>query len=178
MRRNWIKVNCHQWLRGTIRNETPIIRGLIIQLIALSMDEYPYKIISGGDLYICNSLNIPLKIWLDNKRRLKELGYLQEGGGIFLINPPEFAQPQNDFRPREYRFIFELDKYECVYCGDKKKLTIDHLMPQSRGGSNDQDNLVLACRHCNSTKHDKMPKEANMELKYGRFRISHEKKNA
>lgn len=48
--------------------------------------------------------------------------------------------------------------YHCEYCGDglrKNEVTVDHVIPQSHGGSDDPDNLVAACRHCNSQKGDK-----------------------
>ena len=40
----------------------------------------------------------------------------------------------------------------CVYCGSRQSLTIDHLVPRIRGGSDEADNLVYACRRCNSSK--------------------------
>lgn len=50
--------------------------------------------------------------------------------------------------------IFKRDDYECVYCGDSKRrdLTLDHVIPQSKGGGNTWDNLVTACRSCNNEK--------------------------
>lgn len=44
---------------------------------------------------------------------------------------------------------------ECVYCGAKEDLSTDHLIPQNRGGDDSADNLVLACKKCNSSKGDK-----------------------
>ena len=43
----------------------------------------------------------------------------------------------------------------CSYCGSDKKLSIDHLIPQIKGGPHDADNLVWACRSCNSSKSSK-----------------------
>ena|SRR5882724_2642956 len=41
----------------------------------------------------------------------------------------------------------------CFYCGsDNRKATVDHLVPQSQGGSNDISNLVPSCRQCNASK--------------------------
>ena len=42
----------------------------------------------------------------------------------------------------------------CSYCGAVERLTIDHLIPRIRGGSDDGANLVLACNCCNSAKRD------------------------
>lgn len=52
--------------------------------------------------------------------------------------------------------IYKRDNYECVYCGnsDKKVLTLDHVIPQSKGGPNTWENLVTACKQCNGEKAD------------------------
>jgi len=44
---------------------------------------------------------------------------------------------------------------ECVFCGSAENLSTDHLIPKNRGGDNSADNLVLACRSCNSSRGDK-----------------------
>jgi len=50
--------------------------------------------------------------------------------------------------------VFKRDNYSCVYCGsrEKRKLTIDHVIPQSAGGGNSWSNLVTACFDCNNRK--------------------------
>lgn len=48
---------------------------------------------------------------------------------------------------------------QCVYCGSREHLTIDHYIPRSRGGTSDLENLVLACNDCNNAKGDKLPLE-------------------
>lgn len=49
---------------------------------------------------------------------------------------------------------------ECYFCGKKtKNLSVDHLVPLSRGGTDDPTNLVAACHHCNQLKGNKTPKE-------------------
>ena len=65
------------------------------------------------------------------------------------------------------RNIFERDGNRCQYCGkrnDQREMTIDHVLPRSRGGSSTWENMVLACFNCNSKKGDKLPHEANMKL--------------
>lgn len=52
--------------------------------------------------------------------------------------------------------IFERDEHACQYCGDGNDLTCDHIVPLVRGGTNDPENLVTACRSCNSSKGDKL----------------------
>lgn len=62
--------------------------------------------------------------------------------------------------------IFKRDGYECTYCGSHKNLTVDHIIPKSRGGSNYWDNLITSCFRCNSIKDDKTPEEAGMKLRF------------
>lgn len=52
--------------------------------------------------------------------------------------------------------IYKRDNFECVYCGNsnRKLLTLDHVIPQSKGGPNTWDNLVTACKPCNGEKAD------------------------
>lgn len=60
--------------------------------------------------------------------------------------------------------IFKRDNYICSYCGTSKNLTIDHILPKSRGGGNTWLNLTTCCKSCNRIKDNKTPEEANMKL--------------
>lgn len=66
--------------------------------------------------------------------------------------------------------IFKRDNYECLYCGSKKNLTIDHVTPKSKGGKNTWKNLVTCCKRCNIQKDNKTLKQSGMELKYTPYR--------
>jgi 5-methylcytosine-specific restriction endonuclease McrA len=63
--------------------------------------------------------------------------------------------------------IYMRDKFRCQYCGDKRaatELTLDHILPRSRGGDNSPVNIVTACVACNNRKSDRTPAEARMPL--------------
>jgi 5-methylcytosine-specific restriction endonuclease McrA len=63
--------------------------------------------------------------------------------------------------------IYMRDKFRCQYCGEKKAataLTLDHIMPRSRGGDNSPVNVVTACTACNNRKSNRTPAEARMPL--------------
>ena len=63
--------------------------------------------------------------------------------------------------------IYMRDKFRCQYCGDKKaatELTLDHILPRSRGGDNSPVNIVTACLKCNNRKSNRTPDEARMPL--------------
>jgi len=57
--------------------------------------------------------------------------------------------------------ILKRDNHTCVYCGstEKSKLTVDHVLPRSRGGKNSWTNLVACCFSCNNLKDNKTPAE-------------------
>ncbi|MEZ4870747.1 MAG: HNH endonuclease [Bdellovibrionales bacterium] len=64
--------------------------------------------------------------------------------------------------------IYLRDKYNCQYCGEEfsyRSLTLDHVVPLSRGGHHNWENVVTACGPCNNKKADKTPKEARMPLR-------------
>ena len=63
--------------------------------------------------------------------------------------------------------LFERDNWTCAYCGKSlniKNVTVDHILPKSRGGSNSWHNCVTSCVTCNYEKGDKTLGEANMKL--------------
>ncbi|HKJ44500.1 MAG TPA: HNH endonuclease [Balneolales bacterium] len=69
--------------------------------------------------------------------------------------------------------IMKRDGHHCQYCGSTEDLTIDHVIPKSRGGKDTWENLVTACYRCNRIKGNKTPKEASMLLKREPFRPNH-----
>jgi len=62
--------------------------------------------------------------------------------------------------------VYRRDNYECVYCGcsNQRTLTLDHVIPQSKGGKDSWDNLVTACKSCNSEKADLTLEEYGKEI--------------
>jgi 5-methylcytosine-specific restriction endonuclease McrA len=60
--------------------------------------------------------------------------------------------------------VMKRDGYKCLYCGCIENLTLDHIMPQSRGGNNEWTNLATCCGSCNVKKGNRTPGEAEMPL--------------
>ncbi len=54
------------------------------------------------------------------------------------------------------RKVHERDAYRCVSCGSFENLTIDHIVPLAKGGSNEEENLQTMCRQCNMVKGDRL----------------------
>jgi CRISPR/Cas system Type II protein with McrA/HNH and RuvC-like nuclease domain len=77
-----------------------------------------------------------------------------------IIKKPSIIRvPQKvtlDYRkiPLSRENIFRRDNWECVYCGEGRLnlLTLDHVIPKSRGGEDSWENLVTACKSCNNEK--------------------------
>ena len=65
------------------------------------------------------------------------------------------------------RNLYKRDHNTCQYCGSRpgtSELSIDHVVPRSRGGTSSWENCVLACVRCNSRKADRLAHEAGMRL--------------
>ncbi len=74
--------------------------------------------------------------------------------------------------------VLARDNYQCIYCGvrpgdtlrgkivAKSDMTVDHLLPRSRGGRDTWSNTASACYVCNHRKGDRLPEEAGMKLRW------------
>ena len=71
------------------------------------------------------------------------------------------------------RNVLRRDRHRCVYCGAAERLTIDHVLPKSRGGPDSWENLVAACTPCNNRKGNRTPEEAGLPLRKRPYRPSH-----
>jgi len=60
--------------------------------------------------------------------------------------------------------ILRRDNHRCQFCGVSSNLTIDHIIPKSRGGEDSWENLITACIKCNNKKGNKTLDEVNMKL--------------
>lgn len=62
------------------------------------------------------------------------------------------------------RAVFARDAWTCQYCGSRSQLTVDHVIPRSKGGSSTWNNIVAACAPCNRRKGDLLPRQVGMRL--------------
>lgn len=112
---------------------------------------------------------------------LQSQGHIQVVAGNFqdclLIRVEEIARRYEveprvkaTVKPVPWRIrqaVYARDGYECAYCGketDDVSRSLDHIMPQSRGGEHTLENLVVCCRRCNSAKRDRTPEEMGWTL--------------
>ena len=90
------------------------------------------------------------------------------------LRAPEIVQSQQYDRVPVFRApfsrqgLFRRDEYSCQYCGVQpgpSQLTIDHVVPRSRGGPTSWTNCVVACRRCNAAKGDREIHAAGLRLR-------------
>jgi 5-methylcytosine-specific restriction endonuclease McrA len=143
------------------------------------------KNILSGKVLVLNSTYEPLAI-LPIKKVIKKMVagsdtfYVEKQSGVYIGQHCELPLP-SVIRLRGYvkfkscpirvtgkkRKIFQRDQYTCIYCGmagSNENLTLDHVLPKSRGGDDTSFNLVTACYKCNNAKGDKTPEEAGLRL--------------
>lgn len=60
------------------------------------------------------------------------------------------------------RAVFARDGWSCMYCGARTSLTVDHVIPRSKGGASTWDNIVASCAPCNRRKADRLPHQIDM----------------
>lgn len=102
---------------------------------------------------------------------LKESSEEIHSVSITLKLPKVLRLLKNSYRKYQATFskkaVFLRDRGLCAFCGEKlnlKNFTLDHVLPISRGGENDFENVVTACKTCNNKKGAKTPHEAGLKL--------------
>ncbi len=134
-------------------------------------------VILNGDYTFLNVVNWKRAINLMVKDKVEVLKFsdrvVRNGEGKVVTRIPLVMKLMKIIRmiyknrvPFSKRNIFVRDKYACAYCHTNKDLTIDHIMPASRGGKTNFDNCITACRPCNNKKGNRTPSEAKMYLSH------------
>ena len=79
---------------------------------------------------------------------------------VHYVRVPRLVQ-----RKISRRALFARDGWRCVYCGSTGgRLTLDHVIPRSRGGDSTWENVVTSCSPCNLRKGNRLPDEVQMVL--------------
>ncbi|OZG71374.1 restriction endonuclease [Hahella sp. CCB-MM4] len=99
-------------------------------------------------------------------------GFNKKGSQSSLVIPAILASRSDYARiaqsiPLTRHNLFARDRYTCMYCGDifpERILTIDHIIPTSRGGHHTWTNTCASCMACNQRKAAQTPEEAGMAL--------------
>lgn len=104
---------------------------------------------------------------VDETRVLRSQHFVFEVPSVIrLVEYVDVRRRRRDSGKQRVR-IMARDKMRCQYCGVRGtsfELTLDHIVPRSRGGLSDPENLCTACKPCNQRKGDRTPDEARMPL--------------
>lgn len=121
-------------------------------------------------LNVCNVRRAIILVIGGKAEVLEEDGYSLASASLIFHAPSVIRLMYLIRRPRPRvkltrREIFIRDDFTCQYCGLRgHDLTVDHVIPRSRGGLHVWDNVVTACKTCNHRKGGKNPIEARMKL--------------
>jgi len=119
------------------------------QVLLLNADYQPLSVCSYRKAVI---LSLKNKVQVLSKRVIRLINYVRLPFSRLMSTAPT------------RNLIMKRDGYICSYCGAKEQLTIDHILPTSKGGQNTWENMTTCCLKCNSKKGDKLLKETNMIL--------------
>ena len=133
----------------------------------------------GGRVLVLNATYEPINVCTVRRAVvlvLKEKAELLERGPALLhsesstlarpvvIRLVTFVKVPRDAHRRKItrRAVFARDSWTCQYCGSRSNLTVDHVIPRSKGGSSNWENIVASCAPCNRRKGNRTPGQAGM----------------
>lgn len=120
------------------------------QILVLNFDFTPLNIVQGRRAIV---LILKSKAFYISERVIRLIKYIH-----MPISRTAKEKPTKSA-------IYRRDNNSCQYCGSTRNLTIDHLVPRSKGGEDTWENLVLACSSCNIRKGDRYLEQTGFRLK-------------
>ncbi len=130
------------------------------QVLVLNASYEPLNITSWRRAMVMMIKGKAEKLEEDPKRMIREDTRLPT-----VIRLRQFVRVPFRNIPLTRRHILQRDNNCCQYCGQiGENLSIDHVIPRSRGGEHSWDNVTTACLSCNVFKGNRTPKEAKMKL--------------
>ena len=136
----------------------------------------------GSPVLVLNASYEPIHVCIARRAlvlMIKGVASAEEQSAHHVHSPSQAMRVPSVIRLLEYRRIprqtrslsrkniLVRDRYTCQYCKrifSATDLTLDHVVPRSRGGTSSWENLVTSCRKCNNRKGDQSPEEAKMAL--------------
>src|SRR5712691_6841623 len=164
---------CTRYLPGTGATKSPrlgrahsrcYISAKVQQVLVLNASYEP--------LNVCTVRRAHVLIYKGKAEVIEQLDQpLRSATGSFIwphvIRLVQYVRvPRAIQRKISRRALFARDGWRCVYCGTTSgRLTLDHVVPRSKGGESIWENVVTACAPCNLRKGDRTPEQVGMELK-------------
>jgi 5-methylcytosine-specific restriction endonuclease McrA len=155
-------------------------RHSVTAVFGIHQDSHPHAL--HAPVLVLNASYEPINICAARRAIvlvLKGVAMAEEENGHFLhaarlafrvpsvIRLLEYRRIPHQTRALSRKNILLRDRNTCQYCGEvlsASDLTLDHVVPRSRGGASTWENLVAACHTCNRRKGNQMPLEAGMKL--------------
>ena len=136
----------------------------------------PQCVLLNADYTFLNLVNWRRAVCLLSKGKVEVLSYsetfIRTSGGALMKIPAVMKLVKlirTIFRSRvpfSKKNVLIRVGFKCAYCGtEKEKLTIDHIVPRSKGGETTFENCVAACRSCNNHKGSRTPREIRKHLR-------------
>src|SRR6201997_4025811 len=136
---------------------------------------------TGGRVLVLNATYEPINVCtvrravvllLKEKAELLERGRMELHSESSTIARPvvirliTYVRVPRDAHRRKItrRAVFARDSWTCQYCGSRSNLTVDHVIPRSKGGASEWENIVASCAPCNRRKGNALPRQAGMRL--------------
>jgi 5-methylcytosine-specific restriction endonuclease McrA len=141
------------------------------RVLVLNQDYSPLMVCSVERAFVLVYLNKSEMIRSANGHQLRSITRSYPMPSVIRLNRYVHAPYKGVTLTRQN--IFKRDNFECVYCGTRRELTLDHVVPSSRGGTHSWTNLVTACKRCNTRKGDYTPEEAEMIMRHSPFKPSY-----
>ena len=157
-----------------IAEEVQMAQHALLFMWLAAWRQVPCGSLPADETMIRAKCRIPPKLWAGLRDVLMRGWWLADDGRLYhdtiaervqqMLDSRGVDRTRQDARQKMLEKVRERDGRACVYCAHTKYLTLDHLLPISRGGDNDERNLAMACRPCNSKKGARTPDEAGMTL--------------
>ncbi|MBR8425014.1 HNH endonuclease [Burkholderia cenocepacia] len=150
------------------------LRPWLLMLWSTAWQQEPCGSLPANDELIAARIGMKTSVFVKNRDKLMRGWWLADDGRLYhntiveLVLAMEAVRNKTNDRKKLYTAKFERirdrDGCACVYCGATKYLSLDHLIAVSRGGGGEDQNLVTACRGCNSKKGARTPDEAGLSF--------------
>lgn len=156
----WVRFFPSDWLGGT-RGLTMAEAGCYITLIAMMYERGAP--LSFDDAALARSCGATARNFQSALRTLIDRGHItktDEGLCAPIISEWAAAEPRAPIPKGVRSAVIERDGFTCAYCGvEPSKIHLDHIVPISRGGANNSENLTVSCSACNLSKGARTPEE-------------------
>ena len=141
------------------------------RVLVLNQDYSPITVTSAERAFLLMYLEKAVLVHEDEKRTLRTINSVYPMPSVIRLQNYVYVPFKSVMLSRQN--VFKRDTFRCQYCGTGKDLTLDHVLPKSKGGATSWKNLVTACKGCNSRKGDMTPEEAEMVLKVKPYKPSY-----